>query len=268
MSQLEGASRHGPAIGSVERNVDVFCLTYRSIKLTFPSDPIPLVDKDHRIFAVLTGQPTSNGYDSVVRRAFNFIRLKGIAAGFPASMLEHHRGLFAVINVGLTFRQGQFFPMWLDNKKYTPLVEELLAHKDIGRMAGFASAMFQLWAPRLFGYYCEYDQKLRDALPHHRRPFPNSVFSCAAFNFGPRVCTFKHRDVCNLPFSWCAIQSLGNFDATAGGHLVLWDANLVVEFPAGALILLPSATIAHSNVPVREHEEHISFTQFTANNLF
>ncbi|KAJ6451730.1 hypothetical protein C8R45DRAFT_1057096 [Mycena sanguinolenta] len=130
--------------------------------------------------------------------------------------------------------------------------------------------MFQLWAPRLFSYYREYNEKLSGsgAWSHLRRPFPNSVFSCAAFNFGPRVCTFKHRDVCNLPFGWCAIQSLGNFDATIGGHLVLWDANLVVEFPAGALILLPSATIAHSNVPVRDHEERISFTQFTAGNLF
>ncbi|KAJ7271366.1 hypothetical protein B0H12DRAFT_1200301 [Mycena haematopus] len=138
--------------------------------------------------------------------------------------------------------------------------EQLLAHEDINRMAG-------LWAPRLFAYYRDYDQKLRGALPHLRRPFPNSVFSCAAFNFGPRVCTFMHRDVCNLPFGWCAVQS-GNFDPTLGGHLVLWDANIVVEFPAGALILLPSATIAHSNVPVRDHEERASFTQFTAGNLF
>ncbi|KAF8184029.1 hypothetical protein K438DRAFT_1598662, partial [Mycena galopus ATCC 62051] len=99
------------------------------------------------------------------------------------------------------------------------------------------------------------------------RPFLQSAFSCAAFNFGT-VCTFKHRDVCNLPFGWCAIQALGMFDAEKGGHLVLWDVKLVVEFPAGALILLPSATIAHSNVPVADGEKRISFTQFTAGNLF
>ncbi|KAJ7801999.1 hypothetical protein B0H14DRAFT_2385924, partial [Mycena olivaceomarginata] len=76
------------------------------------------------------------------------------------------------------------------------------------------------------------------------------------------------RDVCNLPFGWCAVQSLGRFDATEGSHLILWDVNLVVEFPAGSLILLPSATIVHSNVPVRSDEERISFTQFTAGSLF
>ncbi|KAJ7254117.1 hypothetical protein B0H12DRAFT_1202425 [Mycena haematopus] len=144
----------------------------------------------------------------------------------------------------------------------------LLAQKDIIRMANFASAAFALWAPRLHAYYVDYNQRLSAHLPHLHRPFPKSVFSCAAFNFGPRVRTFKHRDVCNLPFGWCAIQALGEFDATKGGHLVLWDIKVVVEFPAGALILLPSATVAHSNVPVQATEERISFTQFTAGGLF
>ncbi|KAJ7696886.1 hypothetical protein B0H14DRAFT_2226870, partial [Mycena olivaceomarginata] len=43
---------------------------------------------------------------------------------------------------------------------------------------------------------------------------------------------------------------------------------LVVEFPPGTLILLPSATVAHSNVPVQLDEERVSFTQFTAGGIF
>jgi hypothetical protein len=70
-----------------------------------------------------------------------------------------------------------------------------------------------------------------------------SIFSCAAFNFGPNVWTFKHRDVLNLAFRWCAIQAVGKFDATKGGHLILWDLKLVIEFPVGALVLIPSATL-------------------------
>ncbi|KAF8209478.1 hypothetical protein K438DRAFT_1572213, partial [Mycena galopus ATCC 62051] len=126
---------------------------------------------------------------------------------------------------------------------------------------------FALWAPRLYGLYVENNRLLHRRLPHLQRPFQQSVFACAAFNFG-NVCTYRHHDVCNLPFGWCTIQSLGNFDAKKGGHLILWDVKAIVEFPAGALILLPSATIAHSNVPVARGEEHISFTQFTAGNLF
>ncbi|KAJ7704645.1 hypothetical protein B0H14DRAFT_2193943, partial [Mycena olivaceomarginata] len=76
-----------------------------------------------------------------------------------------------------------------------------------------------------------------------------------------------HRDVQNVPFGLCAVQALGDFDATKGGHLVLWELKLVIEFPSGALILLPSATISHSNVPVQKGDTRVSFTQFTAGGL-
>jgi hypothetical protein len=95
-----------------------------------------------------------------------------------------------------------------------------------------------------------------------------SIFSCAAFNFGPNVWTFRHRDVLNLAFGWCAIQALGSFDPTKGGHLVLWDLMLVIEFPPGALILIPSATLSHSNIPVQPGDTRASFTQFTPGGLF
>jgi hypothetical protein len=82
------------------------------------------------------------------------------------------------------------------------------------------------------------------------------------------VSTFRHRDVLNLPFGWCAIQPLSAFDPTKGGHLVLWDLELVIEFPPGALILIPSATMAHSNIPVQEGEQRASFTQYIAGGIF
>ncbi|KAJ7857275.1 hypothetical protein B0H14DRAFT_3085238 [Mycena olivaceomarginata] len=105
-------------------------------------------------------------------------------------------------------------------------------------------------------------------LPDLRRPFVGSIFSCAVFNFGPNVWTFKHRDILNLAFGWCAIQALGNFDPTKGGHLVLWDLMLVIEFPPGALILIPSATLSHANIPVQSGDTRASFTQFTPGGLF
>lgn len=97
--------------------------------------------------------------------------------------------------------------------------------------------------------------------------FTKSVFSSATFNFGPNVWTYKHRDILNLPFGWCAVLALGLFDPTKGGHLVLWDLELIIEFPAGATILLPSATIAHSNIPVQAGDSRASFTQYTGGGL-
>ncbi|KAF8214561.1 hypothetical protein K438DRAFT_1562944, partial [Mycena galopus ATCC 62051] len=175
---------------------------------------------------------------------------------------------FTAINVGLSYGKGQNLPTWLHNKEYDALADGLLANCYIKRLAGFADCAFALWAPRLYADYCAHDAALRARYPHLHRPFQASIFFCTAFNFGSNVWTFHHYDVLNLAFSWCAVQALGNFDATKGGHLVLWDLKLVVEFPAGALILLPSATIAHSNVPVQAGEEHTSFTQFSAGGIF
>ncbi|KAJ7688268.1 hypothetical protein B0H17DRAFT_938601 [Mycena rosella] len=232
------------------------------------STPRPLVDSHGRIIAVLAGQPRHDAYRKAVERAFHTIRDAGDEARFPASMRRHRQGLFAVINPGLSYGKGQATPGWLHTKEYTGIADGLLANKDVRHLAGFADAAFALWAPRLYTRYCACDAKLREVHPNLWRPFAHSVFFCAAFNFGRNVWTFKHRDVLNLVFGWCAVQALGHFDPKKGGHLVLWDLKLVVEFPPGALILLPSATIAHSSIPVQGDEERASFTQFRAGGIF
>ena len=100
------------------------------------------------------------------------------------------------------------------------------------------------------------------------RNFAGSVFACASMNFGPSVRSFKHRDPSNLAFGWCAITALGNFDPTKGGHLILWDLRLAIEFPPGSTILIPSATLTHSNIAIQCHEARQSFTQYSAGGVF
>jgi hypothetical protein len=100
-----------------------------------------------------------------------------------------------------------------------------------------------------------------------RRNFA-TVFACSTFNFGPRTISFPHTDPGNLPYGWCAVTALGSFNPKQGGHLVLWDLKLVIEFPPGSTILLPSAVIRHSNVAIQHGEERYSFTQYTAGGLF
>ena len=94
------------------------------------------------------------------------------------------------------------------------------------------------------------------------------MFAAAALNFGPRTVCFKHTDSANLPFGFCAITSLGSFDPTRGGHLVLWQCRLVIEFPPGSTVLIPSAVIAHCNTAIGAEECRYSFTQYTAGSLF
>ena len=111
---------------------------------------------------------------------------------------------------------------------------------------------------------------LFEKMPSLKRLFPThiSVFPTAAFNFGPNVWTHKHRDSQNCPFGWCSIQALGNFDHTQGGQLILWEPKLVVDFPSGTVILLPSSIITHSNTPVVGGETRASFTQYATGGLF
>lgn len=80
--------------------------------------------------------------------------------------------------------------------------------------------------------------------------------------------SYPHTDPGNLPFGWCAITAPGLFDPDLGGHLVLWDLGLVIRFPPGSTILLPSAILRHSNIAIGKDETRYSFTQYTAGGLF
>ncbi|KAJ7789587.1 hypothetical protein B0H14DRAFT_2397343, partial [Mycena olivaceomarginata] len=229
----------------------------------------PLIDANGHIIAVLAGQPRNDAYRLAVERAFRAISDAAVEARFPASMRKHRRGLFAAMNVGLSYGKGQMTPCWLNNKEYTGIADSLLEDQTSGAWPASPMLRFALWAPRLYGYYRRMRRPAADASPPSPSPPSTTRFSSVPISILWRdVWTFKHRDILNLAFGWCAIQALGRFDATKGGHLILWDLGLVVEFPAGALILVPSATIAHSNVPVQEGETRTSFTQFSPGGIF
>lgn len=133
----------------------------------------------------------------------------------------------------------------------------------------FLTATFALWHPKAYRYYKINLDKLWDVYPHLSLPlFPRSILPTAAFNLGNRVVTKRHIDSRNCPFGWCTITALGDFDASKGGHLILWDIGMVLEFPAGACICLPSALIAHSNIPTNTSETRMSFTQYCSGEVF
>jgi hypothetical protein len=127
---------------------------------------------------------------------------------------------------------------------------------------------FATWAPRLFQYYAKYRKDLYQKYPNLKRNFPHSIWTTSTFNLGPRTICFDHCDQGNLAFGWCAITALGDFDYRRGGHLILWDLKLVIEFPPGSTILIPSAVFRHSNVTIAPGDSRMSFTQYTSGGLF
>lgn len=189
---------------------------------------------------------------------------------FSAKQTSHRRGRFPALATGISHGGGQTKPGNLGhhNKANDAVLTGLASHPSFIRLAGFASAAFATWAPRLYGYYSDHLARLLSHDEDTHRPFKNSIWAAATFNFGPATTCFKHNDTGNLPFGWCGITALGDFDPKRGGHLILWEAKRVVEFPPGSTVLIPSAAIAHSNVPVRPGQHRYSFTQYTAGGVF
>lgn len=66
----------------------------------------------------------------------------------------------------------------------------------------------------------------------------------------------------------CGIHSAGKYDHTKGGHLVLKEAKLIIQFPPGCLIFIPSAVITHGNTPIQAGETRVSFTQYSSGAFF
>ncbi|KAF8163730.1 hypothetical protein B0H34DRAFT_696626 [Crassisporium funariophilum] len=230
-------------------------------------DPRPLVDDRGLIYAVLAGRPYDSSYAKDATISYEAIRQAGERTAFHHSETKHRRGNFPALAVGISYGNGQGFVKRLNLGVHTDMMDDILKNDSIKRMAAYADSAFSVWAPRLYRHYRMHMEKLegRTGITCN---FVGSIFACATINFGPRVCTFKHRDSLNLPFGWCAILALGKFDPTLGGHLILWDTKTVIEFPPGSTILIPSATMSHSNVPVQERESRVSFTQYTAGGIF
>jgi len=94
------------------------------------------------------------------------------------------------------------------------------------------------------------------------------VFPCRTFNLGQQSVSVPHTDHNNLAQGWCSITPLGNFDSVAGGHLVLWDLGLIVQFPPGTTALIPSSLILHFNTPIQPGEVRYSIVQYASGHLF
>ncbi|KAF7345128.1 hypothetical protein MSAN_01888800 [Mycena sanguinolenta] len=184
----------------------------------------------------------------------------------------HHRRAhdsYAAVSRGLSHGGGQTEPGELQqNVTNTRVTNELLVNEFINRFVGFTTLLLFMWAPKLAKLYHETKVAFQARMPDLQWNFARSPFAACTFNFGPRVVTRPHLDHANLAWGWCAITALGWFNADLGGHLILWDLRLVIRFPAGSTIFIPSAIIRHSNVPVQSHEIRSSFTQYTAGGLF
>ncbi|TRM61202.1 hypothetical protein BD626DRAFT_549207 [Schizophyllum amplum] len=145
-----------------------------------------------------------------------------------------------------------------------------IAHLASCRRAEPFTAAFGEWVPQVHRHYGDVQGRLFAWRPRLRRAlnFKKSVWLCLTVNFGPRTVAYPHRDFGNLSFGFCAITALGRFDPNTGGHIVLRELKLVVRFPPGSTIELPSALITHYNTGIGRGQKRFSVTQYTAGAVF
>lgn len=244
----------------------------------------PIVSLDGYLIGVLAGNPDPSIWPQVHADAVTALQDAYQAYNGPRSNV---RGAFSVLRTGVTHGGGTTRPCNTANSDLNEkILSKLNAHPSFQRIAGFSSCMFasilfevlsliflyvaimSSWAPGLHEYYTNHLKALHENDPSLRRVFQGSVFSSSTYNLGPQTVCYRHADFANLPFGWCGITSFGSYDYTKGGHLVLWDCHLVIEFPPGSTILIPSAVVSHSNTPIKKDESRYSFTQYTSGGLF
>jgi hypothetical protein len=117
-------------------------------------------------------------------------------------------------------------------------------------------------------YYWFYFNALQHYEAHYvgtPRPLFYSIFSAATFLLGNKALKPLEDD---LAWGWSAFTTLGTYNADTGGHIILWDLNLLVRFPPGATILIPRALVRYSFVRIAAHETRYCLIQFTPAPIF
>ncbi|KAG2063111.1 hypothetical protein BDR04DRAFT_1039141, partial [Suillus decipiens] len=227
-----------------------------------------ILDGDGRIVAVLAGRPANKDWNEVNAAAANAMAETQQRCTFSPSGITHRRGRYHSLSTGISYGGGQQIPANLAHgKENRNELDRLLRNPAIKRLAGFGSSALAFYAPKLYRHFSHNIQALVEHHPHLSMNFTNSIFPAATFNFGPQVTTFEHTDPRNIAYGLCDVHALGSFDPKAGGHLILFDLKIAVEFPSGSTAQIPSAILRHGNAAIQPGETRFSFTQYFAGGL-
>jgi hypothetical protein len=99
----------------------------------------------------------------------------------------------------------------------------------------------------------QYYKNLQQLFDHHMTTLPSTSTTryspLLPSTTGPQTISLKHTGSGNYFASSCHIHSGGSYNHKRNGHIFLFNLKLVVEFPAGSDILIPSGALAHGNTP-------------------
>ncbi|KAJ7820008.1 hypothetical protein B0H14DRAFT_3472643 [Mycena olivaceomarginata] len=208
-----------------------------------------ILDRKGRIIGVLIAPPLpGKDWDSVLKAATAVMREARDQMSFPASAYHHRRAYaegegFPTAVQGFAFGGGRekVGNIKASSAKNAAAMEEMLDNPSVVRMATYPIPHFQTLCYPIFADYHRNKQTLLRENPHLRRTFARSPFAAVTANLGPASVSPPHADFGNKVDGMCLIGALGDFNADRGGHLVCWDYELIIRFPPGCSILIPSA---------------------------
>ena len=144
--------------------------------------------------------------------------------------------------------------------------QDYFAHAFVASFLLLVSAW--LWMPDLMKEYTDLQAELLAINSLFKSAFPDSLFCSFTMNMGPHTVCLGHRDFWNVVYGTCPIGALGPFNHCMGGHIILHELKLIIEFCWGDVMFIPSGAVTHENVPIHEGETWYSFTMYTAGGLF
>ncbi|KAF9055454.1 hypothetical protein BDZ89DRAFT_1175919 [Hymenopellis radicata] len=147
-------------------------------------------------------------------------------------------------------------------------MDQILSSPLVRCLSGRVNGLFQAHNPTMYNSYAENLKAILENDKTLRPNFTNSVFALLTVNVGRRTVTEPHRDRANRPPGWCPVSAFGDYDPTQGGQLVLDEFKLIIDFPSGTTIYIPSALVTHSNTDIAPGESRYSITQYTPGALF
>ncbi|KAJ7906528.1 hypothetical protein B0H13DRAFT_1619320 [Mycena leptocephala] len=229
------------------------------------SDPKLILDDKGRIIGVLLGTPEDPEWPEVIKDAIKELlrarrRAKQYGSWNPGSTF-HRRGWYLPLTCGISFGGGQIV------SPVPPHPHSMLTavcsdqETSFTNIANFFVGGLAFYAPKLYRFLCDTLRGIFERQPALAHNFVNSVFPAAAFNCGPDAFTIEHLDWLNLSHGLCGITCGGDFNPILGDHI---HTRLLIEFPGGASILLPSGCVDHGNTPIQPGESRHSFTQYAA----
>ncbi|KAH9842015.1 uncharacterized protein C8Q71DRAFT_690084, partial [Rhodofomes roseus] len=121
----------------------------------------PITDDCGRVIAVLCGAPDDSQWHNVQAGAAAAIAEAREELSLTVKDRVHRRGDFPALAVGISYGGGQKRPQKLAHSSANARVlEQLVQHEHIKRIAAFGSSVFRTWAPRLYEYYAAHMQSL------------------------------------------------------------------------------------------------------------